>query len=440
MYSLLISMCIAGCFVSSISAFRAQTDRFPPSSSSSTCPHHGRPMAAILLEPLPVRAATASACLGHGRRPIHADNHVRPHGPFHSHAPTASGSPLHATAFDITTISYTAAKHLSFRRHRHHSLRPHQQHHNRSTVPLTRLHRHLLLQFHLQPQPSKSPGTPRIPVGTQTPFTDITPHQLHRHIQPTQWSRRVGIAGLPTFEVFPWLLAYHGTADFTARTLSHGKFCGLIPTRSVAESVFTTHLLQEIRDKRLDLDAIAEAMHTKAGTTIPNKTTQARAFHSPLIRLLTDQLQAHSPAVAEGSAIRALKATSDDLARAREKLQPHGLELTPKKDTGRPSAPAPPAPHQPPALPDVLQPSYPTLKDDAPEAWTAPSIQQWMRTSEPKVQEAAQQILRLLQTSKVSTDQLKEAATRYGLPLIRVNKLSIKSLQHIVSVGAAIAC
>ena len=244
--------------------------------------------------------------------------------------------------------------------------------------------------------------------------------------------------------MFPWLLAYHGTADFTARTLSHGKFCGLIPTRSVAESVFTTHLLQEIRDKRLDLDAIAEAMHTKAGTTIPNKTTQARAFHSPLITLLTDQLQAHSPAVAEGSAIRALKATSDDLARAREKLQAHGLELTPKKDTGRPSTPSAPAdlpaPHQPPALPDVLQPSYPTLKDDAPEAWTAPSIQQWMRTFEPKIQEAAQEILRLLQTSKVSTDQLKEAATRYGLPLIRVNKLSIKSLQHIVSVGAAIAC
>ena len=296
------------------------------------------------------------------------------------------------------------------------------------------------------PLPTASPATPTQTSFKHSPSHSAPPappptdscwdsnalhgHQLHRHIQPTQWSRRVGIAGLPTFEVFPWLLAYHGTADFTARTLSHGKFCRLIPTRSVAESVFTTHLLQEIRDKRLDLDAIAEAMHTKAGTTIPNKTTQARAFHSPLITLLTDQLQAHSPAVAEGSAIRALKATSDDLARAREKLQ---------KDTGRPSA-APPAPHQPPALPDLLQPSYPTLKDDAPEAWTAPSIQQWMRTFEPKVQEAAQEILRLLQTSKVSTDQLKEAATRYGLPLIRVNKLSIKSLQHIVSVGAAIAC
>ena len=95
-------------------SFLAQTDRFPPSSSSSTCTHHGRPVAAVLLEPLPTPAATASACLGHGRRPIHADNYLWPHVPFHSHAPTASGSPLHATAFDVATISHTAAKHLSF--------------------------------------------------------------------------------------------------------------------------------------------------------------------------------------------------------------------------------------------------------------------------------------------------------------------------------------
>ena len=111
-------------------------------------------------------------------------------------------------------------------------------------------------------------------------------HQLHRAIQPTQWSRRVGIAGLPTFDVFPWLLAYQGTADYTARTLSHGKYCGLIPTRSIAESVFTTHLLQEIRDRRF----------ASQGSAIPNKTTQARAFHAPLITLITQQLQAHAPA------------------------------------------------------------------------------------------------------------------------------------------------
>ena len=110
----------------------------------------------------------------------------------------------------------------------------------------------------------------------------------------------------------PWQLGYHGTAEYTARTLSHGKYCGLIPTRSIAESVFVTHLLQEIREKRFDLDAIAQ------GQEVPNKTTQARAFHAPLINLLTQQLQTHSPAAAEGTALRALKATTDKLARAKQ--------------------------------------------------------------------------------------------------------------------------
>ena len=328
------------------------------------------------------------------------------YGPFHSHAPTAS----------VTNISHIAAKHLSFLPTAATATTPYGLTSNITTEVLQAQSHSLVSTGTSSYSSISNSNRPRILalhgflLGLKRHSRTSTPPSH----PATQWSRRVGIAGLPTFEVFPWLLAYHGTADFTARTLSHGKFCGLIPTRSVAESVFTTHLLQEIRDKRLDLDAIAEAMHTKAGTTIPNKTTQARAFHSPLITLLTDQMQAHSPAVAEGSAIRALKATSDDLARAREKLQAHGLELTPKKDTGRPSTPSAPAdlpaPHQPPALPDVLQPSYPTLKDDAPEAWTAPSIQQWMRTFEPKIQEAAQEILRLLHTSKVGRDPLRAPA------------------------------
>ena len=178
------------------------------------------------------------------------------------------------------------------------------------------------------------------------------------------------------------------------------------------------------------------------GTTAPNKTTQARAFHAPLIALLTKQLQTH-----EGSALRALKATSDDLARAREKLQAHGLELTPRKEAGRSSAPLLPSALQPPRripnptspLADVLQPPRPSLKD-VPEAWDTPAIQQWMRSFDSTVQESANEVLRILQTNKITTDQLKEAATRYDLPLNRVNKLTIKSLQQIVSVGAAVAC
>ena len=95
------------------SAFLLKTDRFPPSSSSSTCLHHGRPVATVLLEPLLTSAATAPAYFRHGYHPLHTDNRLRPHEPFHPHAPTASGSPLHATAFDITNNSHTAVKHLS---------------------------------------------------------------------------------------------------------------------------------------------------------------------------------------------------------------------------------------------------------------------------------------------------------------------------------------
>ena len=94
----------------------------------------------------------------------------------------------------------------------------------------------------------------------------------------------------------------YGTADFTARTLSHGKYCCLRPTCSVAESVFITPLSKDLRDQRLDLDASAEALHRAQGNDVPNKTTQACAYLAPLVELVTHHLAAHAPAAAEGSA------------------------------------------------------------------------------------------------------------------------------------------
>ena len=48
---------------------------------------------------------------------------------------------------------------------------------------------------------------------------------------------------------------------------------------------------------------------------IPNKTTQARAYLAPLVELVTHHLAAHAPAAAEGSALRELRAKTDDLRR-----------------------------------------------------------------------------------------------------------------------------
>ena len=134
----------------------------------------------------------------------------------------------------------------------------------------------------------------------------------------------------------------------------------------------------------------------------------------------------------------ALKATTDDLERAQAKLQAHGLHLTPRKDAARrltaPSAPAHPteAPtHQPPALTDVLQPPHPSLKDDVPDAWTTAAVQAWVSTFDMEIHESAKEVVRILQTSKVTTE---------GLPLAKLGRVTIKSLQSLVSIGAALAC
>ena len=117
--------------------------------------------------------------------------------------------------------------------------------------------------------------------------------------------------------------------------------------------------------------------------------------------------------------------------------------------TSRSTAAPAPAPstelptHQPPSLTDVLQPPHPSLKNDVPDAWsleswsTAP-IQSWVSTFDTEIQESAKEVTRILQTSKVTTEQLKEAATRYGLPLAKLQRTTIKSLQNLVSIGAAL--
>ena len=59
-----------------------------------------------------------------------------------------------------------------------------------------------------------------------------------------------------------------------------------MPTRSIAESVFLTHLIQQIREQHIDLDATAEALHRTAGHVPPSKTTEAKAFMQPLMDIL----------------------------------------------------------------------------------------------------------------------------------------------------------
>ena len=181
---------------------------------------------------------------------------------------------------------------------------------------------------------------------------DTGGQKLYKCIRPPARSRNRQIAGLPTFQVFPWLLAYHGTSDYTARSLSNGKFTSLVPTRSIAESIFLTHLIQHIREQHIDLDATAEALHRTAGNVPPAKTTEAKAFAQPLMDILLTALREHAPAPAEGSAIRQLHTREAELSVPKRSFKPMVCSF-PRAHLSQPGAL--PASHLPPAPRHQLQ-------------------------------------------------------------------------------------
>ena len=148
------------------------------------------------------------------------------------------------------------------------------------------------------------PNIPTLP-DTWTPsdtHLDTNPvhgQTLFRTIQPTQWSRKYNLAGQPVLDVFPWQLSRFGLQDHSLRTLSQGRYTGIVTTRSIAEAVFTSQLLPEMRAHNLDIDNIAEYLHQQANQSIPNKTTDAKQFTQPLISRLIDFLYeaSHHPQV-----------------------------------------------------------------------------------------------------------------------------------------------
>ena len=102
--------------------------------------------------------------------------------------------------------------------------------------------------------------------------------------------------------------------------------------------------------------------------------------------------------------------------------------------------PKTPADSEPLTLAQVLQPDHPCLKDDVPAKWTVPYINTWAKQFDEAIQDSATEIMKLLQASSTTEAQLQEAAVRYGIPLLKVTKINLRSLQQLVATGAAMAC
>ena len=222
-------------------------------------------------------------------------------------------------------------------------------------------------------------------------------------------------------------------------------------TRSIAEAVFTSQLLPEIRAHNLDIDNIAEYLRQQAHQPIPNKTTDAKQFMQPLISRLIDFLRGLTPPAGEGTALRKLQQQTDrlhqqesELQRARDKLKNHGIALTPTKPGAAPptsSGSHPPSHSQHRRLSQrtlSLTPPHKPYKT-TPANYAPAGIQKWLKTLPPAAQTQANNIMQILRDERINKEQLQEAATRYGIPLTRVLKLPPKSLQQLVAAGSALA-
>ena len=141
-------------------------------------------------------------------------------------------------------------------------------------------------------------------------------HVLHRCVQPTEWSRKTGIAGRDVADIRAFELSHRGLGDFSFRLLSEGRH----QARSGSESVLLTALLKKIRESGISIDDAAQACHSAA---VPDKHKEAMRFMEPLAHELLKCLEAKAP-VKNHDVV-------DELAKAKAKMAEHGITMSPVK-------------------------------------------------------------------------------------------------------------
>lgn len=188
---------------------------------------------------------------------------------------------------------------------------------------------------------------------------------VYRTIQATAWSTRKGLQGQDAFNVPYAALTRYGVEDYSVRLLSQGKFTGVVATRSVAESVFLSQMVKALREHNIDLDSAAEASHKGPA---PSKTSDPLRFFEPLIQSVLEDIRSKVPPETSLEQIHKLADTEAQLAKAQQKLQQHGIQMTPQRSSSNtPALPtqnsgtdenSQPVDTQADAHPDDSQPAY----------------------------------------------------------------------------------
>ena len=106
--------------------------------------------------------------------------------------------------------------------------------------------------------------------------TEVRGLQLYCHIQPTQWSRRVGLAGTAILDLPLTRLLRGGAEDHALRALSNGRCSTPVMAQTIAEAVLLmTSILKALRGREVDIDRTARSLHAH---NAPDKRNEAMQF------------------------------------------------------------------------------------------------------------------------------------------------------------------
>ena len=299
---------------------------------------------------------------------------------------------------------------------------------------------------------------------------------LQRYIEPSAWSRAKGIAGKPVQDVKLTDQTHKGIQEWMIRGLSHGKFTGVVLTKSIAESVLTAGLLSALREKEVDIEETVEAMRKdKSKKAIPDKTSEATKFIQPLVDVVMQQLQPflvtvdQTTAAASSGDNKEFQDMQQDNAKLRQKLQQAGIPITPMKNKSakrraESTASSPeenvdnddqeqPLPVQEPIVKkrkttnqgknkaDLLDEPTDVLSDNLPnnvnntKSWVAAIRKDLSSSKQKQFDSHVNKMLQVIDGKKYKKDQLQTLATRWGLPFSMANTATPKFLQNIIAVA-----
>ena len=181
--------------------------------------------------------------------------------------------------------------------------------------------------------------------------TEVRGLQLYRHVQPTQWSRRVGLAGTAILDLPLTRLLRGGAEDHALRALSNGRYSTPVMAQTIAEAVLLTSILKALRGREVDIDRTARSLHAD---NAPDKRNEAMQFMEPLAIKIVDLMESLQPAKQENLTRHKIAELEQQLERYKSK----GITLTPDKKLPLPMPrPGPPRPAAPTSLSTLMRPT-----------------------------------------------------------------------------------